>query len=284
MCSAISPLPPDRKAGASVMNFLRVITVLARRTKNLARTGRKDFLLRKHLLLSSAIFKKIEKGKGGISTELLQQLAPDSGLVLEVGANSGQDTVLLLNAFPVAEIWCFEPEPRALKSWRKNVTDPRAKLFPIAVADFSGTVSFHQSDGVPPHVESELFPDGWDLSGSIMRPKNHTEVHPWSSFEKTISVQCEPLDSIIGELEDGGSLPIGLLWADVQGAEELLIRGANETLKKTRYVYTEFSNDELYEGQVSLAKLIRLLPHFRIKKLWKNDVLFENRDILRSAR
>jgi FkbM family methyltransferase len=260
------------------MNFLRVILGLARRTKNLARAVRKDLLLRKHLLLSSAIFKKIEKG--GISVKLLQQLAPDSGLVLEVGANSGQDTVLLLDAFPVAEIWCFEPEPRALKSWQKNVKDPRAKLFPIAVADFSGTVSFHQSDGVPPDVASDLFPDGWDLSGSIMRPKNHTQVHPWSSFENTISVRCEPLDSIIGNPEDGGPLPIGLLWADVQGAEELLIRGANETLKKTRYFYTEFSNDELYEGQVSLAKLISLLPHFRIKKLWKNDVLFENRAIL----
>lgn len=266
------------------MGTIRKITSeWSTRASRLSAKRRKALLTRTFLLATSAVFKPIEKGQLGLN--YMGSLVPDADLVVEVGANSGQDTRLLLEAFPRAEIWCFEPDPRAIKAWRRNITNPRATLLPIAVGDHSGEVTFHQSDGLPPDVPAEDFPEGWDLSGSIMRPKNHTTVHPWSKFETAISVKGETLDALMEntlEKFSAQQFPIGLIWADVQGAEELLIKGAYQTLKKSRFFYTEYSNEELYEGQVSLGRLISLLPDFRIRRIWTNDVLFENRGAQKS--
>jgi hypothetical protein len=46
---------------------------------------------------------------------------------------------------------------------------------------------------------------------------------------------------------------IDFIWADVQGAEEDLILGGLDTLRKrTKYLFTEYNNSEMYEGQINL--------------------------------
>jgi len=41
----------------------------------------------------------------------------------------------------------------------------------------------------------------------------------------------------------------------MQGAEGDLIAGGQETVANTHYLYTEYSDDEWYEGQPTLAQL-----------------------------
>jgi hypothetical protein len=69
---------------------------------------------------------------------------------------------------------------------------------------------------------------------------------------------------------------IDLIWADVQGAEVDLIAGGKEALKHTRYFYTEYSNTELYEGQINLRQLMALLPDFHVLRRYEKDVLLKN--------
>ena len=71
---------------------------------------------------------------------------------------------------------------------------------------------------------------------------------------------------------------VDFIWADIQGAEEEMIRGGSETLARTRDLYTEYSDDELYEGQITLDQILAMLPRFRVLELWPDDVLLENRD------
>ena len=56
-----------------------------------------------------------------------------------------------------------------------------------------------------------------------------------------------------------------------------MIRGGQQTLAHTRYLFTEYSDDELYENQVTLREILEMLPDFRIMELWSDDVLLENR-------
>ena len=63
--------------------------------------------------------------------------------------------------------------------------------------------------------------------------------------------------------------------SDYERTEVLLRR----TLQRTRYLYTEYSGDELYEGQATLAEILALLPDFRVLELWPEDVLLENRSL-----
>lgn len=265
-----SPARTPRAAVSWVTDFLRA--------------KKKLWPIRRELIGTPAFGQVIKRG----SLELAS-IAPQcfgSTLIVEVGSNAGQDTARMLDVFPSARVLCFEPDSRAARAWRENVSNQRATLFEIAISDFSGTVVFHESDGIPPSVNPEEFPEGWHLSGSILPPKDHTEVHTWSRFDHKVEVPCQTLDAALKrELsEETSDFPIGLVWADVQGAEEQLVRGASQTLARTRFLYTEFGTRELYEGQVSLRGLLRLLPDFRVKTIWTNDVLLENRSFAKSTR
>jgi len=123
--------------------------------------------------------------------------------------------------------------------------------------------------------ESEIMPEGWDCSGSIRKPKNHLKVHPWCKFEKNIVIETKTLDTWCREQ---GIDRIDFIWMDVQGAEIDVIRGARNALKKTRYLYTEYSNKELYEGQLSLKQVLKELVEFDVVVRYPDDILLKNKN------
>ncbi len=171
-------------------------------------------------------------------------------------------------------ISCFEPDPRAQAAFRENVKNPRVELFEIAIGDVDGTIEFYPSGGTPPDPSREVRSGGWDLSGSIRKPRNHLKVHPWCTFEDAIQVPARKLDTWAREQR---VKKIDFIWADVQGAEIDLVRGGRETLRNTRYLYTEYNNNEMYEGQVNLRTLLKELPDFEVVTAYRDDVLLRNR-------
>ena len=99
------------------------------------------------------------------------------------------------------------------------------------------------------------------------------QVWPWCKFDSKITVPVSRLDTWAREHLDDG---IDFIWADVQGAEGDLVAGGIATLAKTRYFYTEYSNEEWYEGQPTLLQLCRDLNNFVIVYRFTTDVLFRN--------
>jgi FkbM family methyltransferase len=179
--------------------------------------------------------------------------------LLELGAHCGTDT-FWLSQIPGATIHAFEPDPRNEPPPLGNVTVHRA-----AISAVDGRAAFVLSDrgwGRP-----------WTYSSSLKRPKHHLERYP-VTFAETIEVETVTLDSFARR---SGVGPVEFIWADIQGAEGDMIRGGRETLGRTHYLYTEYSDDELYEGQVTLSEMLAMLPDFRVVELWPEDVLLENR-------
>jgi 2-O-methyltransferase len=191
--------------------------------------------------------------------------------ILEIGCNDGSDTLAFLRVMPQAKIYCFEPDPRAVARFKKHLASylDKVKLFEVAVSDRSGRIDFHSSSGGD-------FPEGWDGSGSIRRPKNHLKETPWVKFEKLITVDTCRLDDWCAE---NCVKYVDLIWMDVQGAEGDVIAGAQKILQATRFIYTEYSNDEPYEGQLSLKGLLARLPSFEVVARYPWDVLLRNRKI-----
>lgn len=208
---------------------------------------------------------------------LHQVVGTDSPSIIEIGAHDGTSTLQLLNRFPNALLFAFEPDPRASRKFKARVTDPRAQLAEIAIGAADGAAEFHVSSGAPTHMPPEQqaqYAEGWDQSGSLRAPKTHTAAWPWVKFETTITVPVRRLDSWAREIGLDG--PVDLIWADMQGAEGDLIAGGAATLAMTRYLYTEYSNDEWYEGQPTLAQLLDRLPNFRALRRYEMEVLLEN--------
>lgn len=212
----------------------------------------------------------------GISMESLRRaVGEEATVILEIGANDGQDSLRLAGAFPSATVHCFEPDPRALALLRRNALGDRIRVYPIAISAADGAVEFFQSSGAPIGQEAE-FPDGWHLSGSIRQPLLHLDTHPWCRFDSTIKVESLRLDT--WSVQEGID-SVDLIWADIQGAEADLIRGGARALSATRYLYTEFDERELYAGQLGLAGLLELLPGWEVENMYEFDVLLRNRSL-----
>jgi len=199
---------------------------------------------------------------------------PDPTIV-EIGCNDGSDTLAFLEAMPTARVYCFEPDPRAILRFKQKLGSrvDRVTLSEIAISDRNGTITFHMSGSGP--VPGE----GFDQSGSIRIPKNHLLDHPWVTFDKAITVKTRTLDDWCAEHAVAN---IDFLWMDVQGAEGDVIAGAIDSLKRTRFLYTEYSNNELYEGQLPLRRLLALLPSFEVMRRYPGDVLLRNRSLRRN--
>ncbi len=195
----------------------------------------------------------------------------DYATILEIGAHNGFHSRQFLQLFPFARRYAFEPDSRARAAFKRNIRDLRAVLFNCAIGAKDGFGDFFQSTGNHPDLTHNS--TDWDHSGSIRPPTGHLKEQPWCKFLPARSVRIKTLDSVVDEL---GIDVIDFLWADVQGAEIDMIRGGKAALERTRYIFTEYSDKELYMGQVGLEPMLTLLPYFKILVRFTNDVLLWN--------
>jgi len=195
----------------------------------------------------------------------------DSLIIFEIGSNTGSDTRRFLKAFPNMNIYCFEPDSRCIRKFKKIINEDRVTLIEAAVSDNNGVIDFYLSGGSKKNHKSQHI-----SSSSIKTPLNHLKKHPWCKFEKTIKVNTVSLDSWCN---DNSIDYIDFIWADVQGAEEELILGAKNILRKTKYFYTECSDEELYRNQINKDTLKEMLPWFDVKEDFGNNILLENKEI-----
>jgi hypothetical protein len=86
----------------------------------------------------------------------------------------------------------------------------------------------------------------------------------FDSFKKMIGLENEIIDFI---------------WADIQGAEIDLIKGGTKSFEKVKYLYTEYNNSELYEGEIGLTEICNLLPNYEIVYDFGGDVLLKNKNL-----
>ncbi|MCI0337077.1 MAG: FkbM family methyltransferase [Acidobacteria bacterium] len=184
---------------------------------------------------------------------------PGPKIFLECGAHRGTDTEWMAR-IPGVTIHAFEPDPRNEQAIRANVILHRA-----AIAE---------RDGHGPLILSQQgWGREWTYSSSIKQPKHHLQRYP-VTFGEAIDVELVTLDTFYREHKLD---VVDFIWADVQGAEGEMIRGGHRMLERTRYLYTEYSDDELYVQQSSLKEILEMLPEFRVIELWPDDVLLENR-------
>ena len=217
----------------------------------------------------------VARYKYPLTAHEIAELVGQNPLILEIGCNDGTDTERFLEAMPDATIHCFEPDKRAIdrfivrqissETLRCNTT-----IHCLALSDINGMAPFWASGGRTDNTG----PGEWNKSGSLRTPTGHLAQLPEITFQRPAPVQCMKLDSWCEWREISR---IDFIWMDVQGAEDLVIRGGRRALASTRYIYTEFSDIELYEGQRNLSQLCEMLPDFELLGIYqRNNALFRN--------
>jgi FkbM family methyltransferase len=178
---------------------------------------------------------------------------------LDIGTYDGADAVEMSRLFDGAEVHCFEADPRSQRLFQKLNEGNGLILHRLAIGGIDGYCDFYESDSET--RRHYAFQEEWSASSSLKKPKFHLELFSDVQFKEPIQVPCQTLDSwykqnIAGRLID-------FIWADVNGAEGDLIRGGTKTLNEhTRFLYIEFSDKEIYEGEIKKQELLDLLPNF----------------------
>lgn len=175
-------------------------------------------------------------------------------VMIEIGVHFGEDTRTFRQMLPNTRIVGFEPDPRNIEIIRSTGIDKLCEFYPVALSDKNETCTFYMSSGkAPPNIDRQHTENDWSSSSSLKRPTGHLDLHTWVTFPRTADVQCMRLDDV-PTLQSG---IIDFIWADVQGAEDLVFSGAKDVLSRTRYVYTEYATG-LYEGQLNRNQLLAM--------------------------
>ena len=114
----------------------------------------------------------------------------------------------------------------------------------------------------------------------------HAQEHPEVGWVDCLELTTTRLDTLLDRCVDEHAecdwAALDCLVLDTQGAEMIVLGGAERTLRRISYVYTEVNEGGLYEGDCSLDELILYMRArgFRIKHLAMNrhgwgDALFE---------
>jgi FkbM family methyltransferase len=177
--------------------------------------------------------------------DLLAWLASQStGLMLDVGANTGLFSLLTAAANPLIKVCSFEPLESIARILSSNIAlNPhfahRIKVYPFGLSDAAGAFDFY-----------ETINDHGLLTTSSSLEINHAKMI--GSYRKQ-TVVTETLDK--WSLRLAGS-KISLIKIDVEGHEYAVISGGRETIARDRPLIT-----------------VEVLPTSRIDAI--NELLFE---------
>lgn len=192
--------------------------------------------------------------------------------IFEIGCADGGDTEEFFNILDNPTIYCFEPEPKNIKILKDRFKDNNNFiLYEGVVSDKDGELIFHRS-------RSEGHPEALCYSGSVKTPKDHVQEWPSIKFDNDITVLSITLDSFC---KINNVQKIDFIWMDVQGAEDLVISGGKDTLStKVKYLYTEYSNREYYQGQKNLNEILSQLgDNWEVVQDYSTDVLLKNQKL-----
>ena len=185
----------------------------------------------------------------------------NSDLLLDVGSNIGQFSLLYNLYFPNSDIFSFEPNEFTYKIYK---------------------IIFQNNDNI------KLFPIGLSNKKKIQK-LNITRAHDNSSFYQPLSknkkykiirtqiVQTNLFDNLNLNLQSYKKI---LLKIDVQGFELNVLKGFAKSLKFIHYIIIEVSFVELYDNQDLVISIKKFLEKNNFKLIEEYNVCnFNNHKI-----
>lgn len=196
-------------------------------------------------------------------------LSGNRNTVLEIGAHVGESTNDIWNAAggPRSRYFAFEPDPRNASRFREAHWTKPITFIQAAVSDRNGSTLYHGSS------------TGYTGSGSIKEPKGHLKRWPEVAFPPELWTKVPTIT--LNEIVRTYALTrIDFIWCDVQGSEDLVIAGGKKAFQITKWFYTEYYQDEIFQGQIPLEEIHRRLPgKWELSQRWEFDVLFRNLEV-----
>lgn len=168
----------------------------------------------------------------------------DADLLLDVGANRGQFSLMMRLLHPDVPIHAYEPLTGEAGVYRELFGRRRdVELHLVALGSEAGEGEMHVSGRAD---SSSMLPIG----------ALQSQLFPSTSEVGTRKVPVATLDSLSAHWQHASR---ALLKIDVQGFELQVLRGAGRALEHCAYVYVECSSVSLYDNQALFPEVAAFL-------------------------
>lgn len=172
--------------------------------------------------------------------------------IIHVGAHLGEELETYFKDTDVRDIVFFEASLSTYNNLKRYLdTAPKPShlnslnAFPVGLGAEEKEVEFHVASN--------------GQSSSILAPKIHSIQYPGITFNQVEKISIKTLDSF-------NLTGYNYLHMDVQGYELEVLRGATNTLKEVKYIYTEVNSALLYENCVLVEDLDKFLANLGFKR------------------
>lgn len=167
-------------------------------------------------------------------------LDADIRTVLDIGAHIGDFSQHFRTLLPNATIYAFEPLPGAFAQLLMTMNgDGKFTAFQCALGDESDRVEMEKNE--------------FAYSSSLLTMADRCRAEfPFTAKTKLVSVEVKRLDDFASEIDLKTNI---LIKIDVQGFEDRVLRGGEQTIAKASVVILEASFVELYKGQPLFAAI-----------------------------
>jgi FkbM family methyltransferase len=159
-------------------------------------------------------------GKGALYDKLteliLRHVALETGMFIDVGCHEGDILRIMMRENPGARFLAFEPIPSLFRQLARDFRQPNVKVFDLALSDARGSTTFNYVVTNPAY--SGIRKRRYDREGER---------------DQIIEVQTDTLDHV---LEMEGNPEVAFIKIDVEGAEYLVLRGGEETIRRCKPV------------------------------------------------
>ena len=201
--------------------------------------------------LKSLVFARcgIPYSPDGLPGPLVERLPKSVPInLVDVGASSGEFCHSVLRHCGIKQAVLIEPLKHRALELKARFPGDRFLILDVALSSKDGCAEMHVHNF---DYTSSLLP----IKSDVGRMKDFIDV----SVKERYEVNTQRLDTLLKNVANAEH--IDLLKLDIQGAELLALEGAAETLKHTRFIWTEVSFVELYSGACTFQEIFDFLSN-----------------------
>ena len=179
-------------------------------------------------------------------------------VLFDVGANIGDYSRALVEAFPGGRIFAFEPNPNTFAILKLDLAGSRVNCIPAGLGSSAGAGALH------------VYPDNLITGHASRCAEVFTQFHGCTEPEK-VPFTVTTLDSFC---EEHAITRIDLLKIDTEGYELDVLKGARRMLEQNRIgmIQFEFGECDLYT-RIFLRDFYDALPQYRFFRLNTHDLV-----------
>lgn len=188
-----------------------------------------------------------------IPYDLLKKYMPEDPVIVEAGAQFGEDISWKVQMWPNSQIHAFEPSPESYDELKKNTLSfKNVTTHKLALSNNPGLQNFYLAGG----------------ASSLLKPSegfNNDYFH--ADLNHPIQVEVIQLDQWA---QQNQVKKIDFIWLDTEGNELNVLQSGLQILKTVKLIFTEINFNRFWEKCVLYEDLKSFLVTQGFVEVWRD--------------